>query len=345
MRQLITPALVLLTAACAGPGYYFQAASGHLELMRGRQDVTRVLADPATDPERRAQLRLAADILAFAESRLGLPAGGSYQSLVETGREAVAWNVVAAPEFSLEPRRWCFPVAGCVAYRAYFNREKALSEAARLSERGWDVAVAPVQAYSTLGWFSDPLLDSMLTLPPARLAGVLIHELAHQRLYLRSDMEFSEGYASFVERAGVHAWLREVGLEGELRRWEALLQATQGVNQLLLEARRELSAIYASDRGPDEKRAAKRALLGDLQPRYLRLREQRFPGEDYFSGWFDRPRNNADLALVNAYAAGQCAFLALLREAQGDFFRISPPRRGQGRARRRRPRRVAGAGL
>ena len=309
----------LLTAGCAGPGYYWQAARGHFKLLSARQDVEAVLADPATDSVLRGRLLMAAEVLAFADQRLGLPSGDSYRTLVETGGRPVAWNVIAAPEFSLTPRRWCFPVAGCVSYRAYFDPSRARREADRLAGRGLDVAVLPVQAYSTLGWFADPLLDGMLAQSPARLAGSLLHELAHQRFYLRGDTAFSEAYASFVERAGVRAWLLHSGRHAEFAEWQAVLDAQRQFNELLLETRRSLAAVYGAKQGETAMRAAKDAVFREFRSRYEALKAAQFQGRDYFASWLADGLNNAHLALASAYQGGQCAFAELLRSVDGDF--------------------------
>jgi len=212
---LLGPALLCgaawLLTGCAGPGYYAQAVSGHLDLMQARRDVAAVLADQGTGEELRQSLQAAAEIRAFAVTRLGLPDNGSFTEYAHTGREAVTWNVVAAPEFSLEPRHWCFPLAGCVPYRGYFDPLDAERLAARLAGKGNDVAVSPALAYSTLGWFRDPLLDTMFRYSEEQLAGIVFHELAHQKLYVKGDAAFNESYATFIEEIGVMLWLDSSG--------------------------------------------------------------------------------------------------------------------------------------
>ena len=207
--------LILMLTACSGPGYYMQAVSGQWKLMHGRQDIQTLIKDPSTSPELSDQLQSAASIKEFAQKTLELPGAQSYTSFVEIDGTAVVWNVVATPEFSLQPKKWCFPVAGCVPYRGYFDRQKALQSAARLERKGMDVSVSPATAYSSLGWFEDPLLSTMLTGSDIRLAAYLFHELAHQRLYLKGDSAFNEGYASFVEENGVTNWLQSQNRQDE----------------------------------------------------------------------------------------------------------------------------------
>ena len=316
MAAVLAP---LFLGACAGPGYYWQATTGHLQLLRARQDVDAVLADPGTDPLLRERLQLAAEILTFADQHVGLPPGGSYRTLVETGGGPVAWNVVVTPEFSLMPKRWCFPVAGCVSYRAYFDQARAQREADRQAARGLDVAVLPVQAYSTLGWFEDPLLDGMLAQSPARLAGSLLHELAHQRFYHKGDTAFSESYAGFVERTGVRQWLQQSGRHMELAEWQNQLDAQRHFAALLSETRRSLAALYESGQDETAMRAAKSDIFTGLRDRFGTLRVEQFQGRDYFSGWLAGELNNAHLALATAYQGGHCAFAELLRSVEGDF--------------------------
>ena len=199
--------LVCLLTACSGPGYYTQAISGQWKLMHSRQDVQSVLDDPSTSPELAGQLRLADQIKTFASDSLDLPADGSYDSYVEIEGDALVWNVIATEEFSLQAKQWCFAVAGCVPYRGFFKQEKASKSAERYRKKGMDVYVSPAAAYSSLGWFNDPILSTMLSGSDVQLAAYLFHELAHQRLYVKDDGLFNEGYASFVEEAGLKLWL------------------------------------------------------------------------------------------------------------------------------------------
>lgn len=309
----------LLVSSCAGPAYYWQASAGHLRLMSERQDVDELLANPATHPQLRERLQLASALLDFARRQLDLPADGSYQSLVEVGGP-VTWNVVATPEFSLEPERWCFPVAGCVTYRGYFDRSDAERFAQKLAGKGFDVAVSPAAAYSTLGWFDDPLLDTMLAQPPSRLAAMLFHELAHQRLYVKGDTAFNEAYAGFMEQAGVRLWLQQAGDGEGLQQWRMAQKAAREFTGLLLEVRERLAALYRSAAGPGVIRLAKQDALAAMQSEYRTLVEQRWQGQDYFGGWMQGPLNNAHLATISTYARGHCAFAGILDGAEGNFI-------------------------
>ncbi len=322
MRTASALLAALFLTGCAGPSYYWQAASGHFELMRARQDIGEYLAGASLSDPLAQRLEVAQDALLFAASELGLPAGDSYRSLAVTGRDAVVWNVVATPEFSLQPRTWCFPVAGCVPYRGYFTQAEANRAADGLRRKGMDVAVSGALAYSSLGWFDDPIIDSMLALPDARLAGALFHELAHQRVYVKGDTSFNESYATFVEREGVRAWLLNSNAREELVQWEERLQASDQFQSLLLRTRGELEAAYASGLGPEAMRNEKSSAFDTLRLRYEQLKEQRWNGRDWFPGWVEKPPNNADLALANSYQGGVCAFRELYELAGGNFSRF-----------------------
>jgi predicted aminopeptidase len=313
--------LALATGGCAGPGYYAQAIGGHLELMRQRQPVTESLIAGAA-PETQRELRLSLEIRDFAVARLGLPDNGSYSRYVETGREAVTWNVVAAPEFSLEPRRWCFLFAGCVPYRGYFDRAAATRFADRLAAKGLEVTVFPAQAYSTLGWFEDPLLDTMFRNGATHLAGVIFHELAHQRLYVRGDTAFNESYASFVEEIGVSLWLSSSGRSEQLPAWQRQRTAARQFDETILQARQALAGLYDSELPAAEMRRRKQAILEQLRADYGALIAGAWGGMDYFAGWFRQEVNNARLALFASYRGGVCAFARLHEEAGADMARF-----------------------
>lgn len=278
--------------------------------MAKSEDIETRMAAPGIDPIEQRQLALALEARTFAHELLALPDNGSYRRYVDLDREAVLWNVIAAPEFSLQPRQWCYPWVGCLAYRGWFRLDSAEREAARLAERGYDVRVAPVAAYSTLGRFEDPVTGPMLAWPPPELAGLIFHELAHQRLFVAGDTSFSEAYATAVERAGIEAFLRARGDRTEFADWQARQHLRAERSALLLSYRDRLGALYAGGDVPEVLRAGKRRLLDCLERRVERL----LPGSVPQGGF-----NNADLALAFTYASGTRAFLDLLAEYEGDF--------------------------
>jgi len=311
--------LILFLSACSGPGYYVQAISGQWKLMHARQDIQSLLDDPETSSELSNQLKTVDEIKAFAEGILDLPTNGNYSSYVEINADAVVWNVVATDEFSLAAKNWCFPVAGCVPYRGFFKQEKAESSAARLRKKAMDVFVSPAIAYSTLGWFSDPLLSTMLTGSDIRLSAYLFHELAHLRLYIKDDADFNEGYASFVEHAGIQAWLESTRQQDKLLQWQQLQNAEQDFSSLVQKVRGELARLYRSTDTEAEKRKQKARVLRTFELSHAQLINEKWNGQQYYAGWFESPVNNARLALYNAYAGNQCAFQVLFKQAEGDM--------------------------
>ncbi|MEE4219122.1 MAG: aminopeptidase [Xanthomonadales bacterium] len=325
LTSTITPKLVfllpvvLLLGACASPSYYAQAVSGHLELMRQRQDIDDLLQDQAVDPELAQRLQLTRDIRAFAFDSLGLPESESYTQYAETGRDAVSWNVVAAPEFSLEARTWCFLVAGCVPYRGYFEQESARRFAQKLERKSYDVAVSPASAYSTLGWFNDPLLDTMLGYSDARIAGLIFHELAHQTLYVKGDAAFNEAFAGLVEEAGVESWLASRGEPDQLASWKKSREVSRQFTEFLASHRERLRMLYGSGTPETDMRQRKQLAFERLRSDYQDLVARQWGGSDYFAGWFQRELNNAGLALVDTYRGGSCAFESLYRSAAGSM--------------------------
>jgi predicted aminopeptidase len=322
---VILVALYLLTA-CSGPGYYMQAISGQWKLMRSREEIQALLDNPETSPELAAQLQSASRIKVFAEAVLDLPGDGSYSSYVEVGGSALVWNVIATPEFSLQAKQWCFPVAGCVPYRGYFDQHKANDSADRLRRKGMDVHVSPAAAYSSLGWFEDPLLSTMLSGSDTRLAAYLFHALAHQRLYIKGDGAFNEGYASFVEQAGVKIWLESQQRDSDLLEWQQLRQARRDVAALIDNIRAELNALYLSSHPEATKRKQKAEILDSLSNSHEQLVEGKWAGNRYFNSWFKEPVNNAKLALFNTYQGSNCGFQELLDKADGnmkEFHRLA----------------------
>lgn len=336
-RRAVQAALALVAGAwllglggCAGPGYYAQAITGHLRLMNARVDTAEFLAEAGSDSAIAEAVREAEAILAFGRRELDLPESNSYRQVVITGRDAVTWNVVAAAEFSVEPKRWCFPVAGCVPYRGYYERERAEAFAATRAARGEDVLVSPATAYSTLGWFDDPLLDTMFRHGEADLAAVLFHELAHEKLYVPGDTAFNEAYASFVAAAGLRRWAAATGRERLAEAWEDRREAAREFSALLAATRESLAGLYASDIGEAAMRERKHDRFEAMRAEYRRLVEVEWGGTDWFGGWMsgdlhgqlNGELNNAHLALMSQYQGGECAFEALFHEAEGDFARF-----------------------
>jgi len=338
LRGVLAATPLLCLSACASPDYYSQAISGHLDLMHQRKSISAILESGSANPELTRELELSVEIREFAITGLQLPDNASYTQFVETGRDAVTWNVVAAPEFSVNPKQWCFPVSGCVPYRGYLNQQKANGFAAKLARRGYDTTVSPAIAYSTLGWFDDPLLDTMFQYSDEQLAAFIFHELAHQELYVRGDTAFNESYASFVAETGVRLWLESSGRANRLPGWLEQQEAGLQFNALLQDASTKLKDIYSSGLPEDHMRKDKSALFARLRSDILMLVETRWHGRNYFASFLSRELNNASLALVNSYRGGSCAFERLYREANQDmsrFQKLAASRAGLGKEQRR----------
>ncbi len=312
-------AVVGLLAGCSTIGYYNQAAQGHLALMASARPIADWLADPATPDELRGRLLRAREIRRFAAEALALPDNGSYTAYADLQRPAAVWNVFATPELSLALKTWCYPVLGCAGYRGYFDRADADAMAAELQGQGFDVNVAPVPAYSTLGWFNDPLLNTFIYTPEVELARLVFHELSHQVVYARDDTSFNESFATAVEREGVRRWLAAHGDDRQRAAWVAYSQRRADFLALLLAHRRRLGEIFASGATVDEKRAAKAAVFADLRREYRLLRDGRWGGFAGYDRFFERRLGSAHLAAVGAYNDWVPAFEALLAASGGDL--------------------------
>lgn len=318
-RSFAVAVLSLVATGCTSVSYYTQSLEGHAKIMTARQDVAKLVKDPSTPAALRAPLVEATAIRKFAVDELGLPDNKSYRSYVDVGQEAVTWAVFAAPEFSLAPRTWCFPVYGCVPYRGYFSKEKAIDFAHDLQQEGLDIHVSGIVAYSTLGWSSDPLLSTMLAQGNTYLASVVFHELAHQRVYVRGDTEFNESFAVAVETTGVRKWLRASGNEAGLREYEADRVRRAEFAALVFRTRDELGKIYRGADSVEKKRAAKAAAIETLRARYRKMRDGHWGGYAGYDGWFAAPINNAKLAAVSVYSDQVAAFMRLFDLCSDDY--------------------------
>ena len=312
---LFVPALAL----CSDLGYYAQAVQGHVKILLARRPIDQLLTEPTTPPALKERLRLVLEIRDFASRELHLPENGSYRSYADIKRTAVVTNVIASPEFSLQPLTWCFPVAGCVSYRGYYDPQAAENFAVSLRLQGYETDLYGVSAYSTLGWFEDPVLNTFINWPEAALAGQIFHELAHQQLYVKDDSSFNEAFAEVVEGEGVKRWLAHKGQPPAAATTERQVRQ-QAFNDLLLQTRRELETLYASGKPVEVMRAEKKAVYAQLRQRYQVLRDEQWQGYTGFDRWFDRPVNNARLASVATYHDRKPPFLALLHRANGDLI-------------------------
>jgi len=316
---LLTGALVL--SGCSSVGYYSQAITGHLKLMSARQSIDKLLAADDTDPVLRGKLQTLIDARQYAVDALGLPENDSYHTYVETGRRAVTWNVVATEEFSMRPTTWCFPVAGCVSYRGYYDRKDAEEFAASLAEKSYDITIGGASAYSTLGWFDDPVFDTMLRGDELRYVGTLFHELAHQVLYVKDDSNFNEAFASFVEQAGVRRWLEERQQAQRIEGYDASLYRAEEFVELLKNTRQALVDLYGEPLTDSVKRERKQLVFDGMREQYETLKVS-WGGFKGYDGWFKRELNNARLIAVATYRRYVPAFSVMYDEVEGDLPRF-----------------------
>jgi predicted aminopeptidase len=306
-------------AACATfetVDYYWQGAAGQLELLTRSQPIPEVIGK--SDAALAARLKRIREIREFASHELGLPDNGSYTRYTDLGRPYVTWNVFATPELSLKPHQWCFPIAGCVNYRGYFQEAEAKGESTRLKAAGDDVYVGGVPAYSTLGWFDDPVLSSFVSWPETEVARLIFHELAHQLIYVKSDSTFNESYATAVEEAGLARWLASRH-DSQLERLAARADRMRGVfRELVGTTRAKLAEIYASDASDDDKRRAKRDIVAAMKAAYESAKQGE-PGLSGYDRWFAQQPNNAALAAVGLYTDRVPAFRELLHESNDNL--------------------------
>lgn len=336
-RQLVALVLSLTAAAtltgCQTAGFYMQAARGQAQVILRKQSCEKLLANPHTPAELKAKLQLAREICAFARDELKLPANGHYRHYADMGRWYVVWSVTASPEFSLEAKTWWYPIVGALDYRGYFVEAQAHDHANRLWARGFDVSVEGIEAYSTLGWFKDPLLNTFIHYPETALAEILFHELAHQRVFARGDTDFNEAFATAVAEAGVRRWLRAQGDAEALARYEQSRERNVQFVQLVQIARQKLTALYGDELNADgEFKATRRPsvaspgqLLQEKQRIFDELRRDHeqlksvWNGYTGYDAWFDQELNNAQLNTVATYYDLVPAFVRLLEANEGEL--------------------------
>lgn len=314
--RFIVIVALLLAMLQIGGCYYMQAIRGQFEVMHARQPIPEVIADEASSDALKLRLKTVQEARDFAIDELLLADNKSYRSYADLGRDYVVWNVFAAPEFSLEPKTWCYPVAGCVAYRGYFAEEAARKKAQSLRDDGLDVAVGGVTAYSTLGKFDDPVLNTMMRWTDTQLVATIFHELAHQKLYIKGDTEFNESFATAVADIGINRWLERrdeiSNIDGYLRNREL----RQSMMKLVDEAKVELQTLYDSDLDDERKRTRKQEMLDALSAEAARLVEDSGPGA---VNWLAAPLNNARLASLGLYEGSQDVFRKILRDCDDEL--------------------------
>ncbi len=322
MKNLILAAMLCGLAfslcSCSTLRFYTQAAGGQWEMLRKARPVAEVMADPACKPLLKEKLTTVGHILDDAARELHLPAEGQYRRYANLGRKHAVWVVFAAPEFSIEPKTWRYPLLGRLAYRGFFEERLAEAEAARLKSEGMEVHVSGVAAYSTLGFFRDPLLNTFIGRDDAELAELIFHELTHQRLYLGGDTDFNEAFATAVGQEGARRWLRSRQKWVELARYEKELKVEREFVKLVLQARNELKEVYSRVyRSQEAERLQKQRVLAALKDKAMAL-DRRHGGGLSIERWFKKPVNNARLATVSSYYEMLPGFEAILKRCGGD---------------------------
>jgi predicted aminopeptidase len=307
-RASIVLLIILALSGCATLDYYGQAISGQFELWQRKQPISKMLAAANLAPDLRKKLELVSAARQFAHDKLALPAKNSYRDYVDLERDYVVWNVFAAPQLSLDPLTSCYPIVGCLEYRGFFAEADALRHAAQLRAKNHDVFVGGVAAYSTLGWFDDPVLNTILHWDSERIVEIIFHELAHQRVYLRGDSTFNESYAMAVGQAGVNLWLADRGRSNS--HYVHKENYEKAFIALILDFRQQLATIYDSQLTDVEKLEQKHRLFNSLGTEYAALKS-RWKGDERYDDWMARDLNNAKLASISTYHDHVDAFLFL----------------------------------
>ncbi|GAA4014160.1 aminopeptidase [Actimicrobium antarcticum] len=309
---LVAGAAVLMTG-CAQVDYYFQAAQGQFALLSGARPIDDWLADPEVGDKLKARLNKVREIRRYAARELGLPDNNSYTNYADLKRPYVLWNVVATPELSMQPAQWCFPIAGCVNYRGYYNKQEALDYADVLRRAGYDVQMSGVAAYSTLGWFNDPVLSTFIQYPDGELARLVFHELAHQVAYAKGDTQFNESFATTVEEIGVERWMAKEGDAAMRENYLVFDGRKRDFLGLLVKYRRSLEINYARQVSDGDKRREKQRIFKSLKADYQVLKTA-WGGYAGYDRWFAEPLTNAHLASVATYHDYVPAFRSLMTE-------------------------------
>lgn len=306
-----------LLPACSTLGYYGQAVSGHLDLMAKQRPVTEVIEDEASSKALKQKLALAQRARQFATETLHLPDNDSYKQYADLERPYVVWNVVATPAYSIKPKEWCYFIVGCLSYRGVFDKQEAEELAEQLKVEGLDVSVFGTAAYSTLGYFDDPLLNTMLRHGDASLIGVIFHELAHQTVYVENDTAFNEAFATAVEQEGLRRWFNQSGTPGE---YETYLQKKSYRHEfygLVTDTRKELESAFVSAETNKEKQVLKDQVYLGFKQEYKEWRAtSQYSG---FDNWMQRDLNNSHLALIATYQELVPTFINMLASVDGDM--------------------------
>ncbi len=308
----------LLLGACADLGYYWHTAKGHLAIMEKRVAIKDILTDPGSDKKLQQRLILVNQIRRFAFEKLALPESGSYTDYAQLDRPYALQNLVAAPEFSTRALTWCYPIAGCTSYRGFYEQKRLDDFVNALKVDNNDIHISRVPAYSTLGWFDDPVLSSFINWPDHRLAGLLFHELTHQRIYIDDNSKFNESLATAVQQVGIRQWLSSRGQHERLDKFNRSLLYRRDVVLLIEAGRNRLTVLYQGDKSDEWKRAEKQKTFQILREQYEEVSSSH-NYRDGFAKWFAADLNNAKLASVSTYNALIPAFVTMIQSFDKNF--------------------------
>jgi predicted aminopeptidase len=322
LKIIIAIVLIVLTAVlavgCSNISYYAQSVAGGYDVLASREPIPEVLDRPDVPQTLKDKLKVVLRIREFASRELALPDNDSYRTYVDLKRPYVVWNVFAAPEFSMTMKEWCFLFVGCVRYRGYFDEQDAQQYAGGLRDDGMDVYVAGIAAYSTIGWFDDPMMNTIIKRDEIRLAGLIFHELSHQVVYIKGDTAFNEGFAVTVELEGIKRWLNETGSPELLSKYQRRKDRHKQFVALVTQTRDRLEALYDMDIPADDMRQRKAMIIDDMKQQYQQLKDS-WNGFAGYDRWFAKPINNAQIAAVTTYRDNVPAFQQLLAERGDDM--------------------------
>lgn len=316
---IIIATLSLCLPGCESSQYYYQIAEGHMKIMAAREPIQNLIDQNKLPAKEINQLKRVMALRSYAETELQLPVDDHYSEYVDLKRSHVVWNVVATPEFSMTPKKWCFPIAGCVNYKGYFSETDAQKYAIELKNNNLDTYVGGVAAYSTLGWFDDPVLNTFLFRGDASLAGLLFHELSHKLLYIKGDSVFNESFATTVEIEGLMRWLKAQSKDELLEKHLTRKERHQQFIDLVLKHRNHRITLYKSAIEDDQKRLKKQKLIAGLKEEYQQLKEQAWNGYSGYDKWFEGPLNNAQLSTIATYNALVAGLQGLLKQNDHDL--------------------------
>jgi len=318
VRWLLYASLLWFLSACSSLSYYKQAIEGQVELLQKRRPLIEVIEDTNVDAVVRERLQLVQQARSYAVNELMLPDNDSYKDYADLGRPYVMWSVFVTPAYSLKPIQWCYPLLGCIGYKSYFSKGQAQLFADSMRAKDNDVYIAGVPAYSTLGWFDDPVINTMMHWQDYDLVGTLFHELAHQKFYVKNETVFNESLAKTIEQVGLQRWMQ---LQKQTNQYEQYLleaEREKAFIQLVLGTRHELEDLYQTSISRQEMFLGKMKIFRSMRSAYLQLRQQ-WGGHDSYDHWVLSGVNNAKVQSIATYYDYVPAFENILIEQGGDL--------------------------